>query len=84
MLSRLICGGLCSCAEQMGAYEAMYGKMEVSKLPSDNGTDAEEGMVNARPWGQLFSGPSHVLPALTRIAPAFMEAMLKKAEVTQQ
>ena len=61
----------------------MYGKIDLSKPPVVNGEDAEEGMVNARPWGQLFSGPSHVLPALTRIAPAFMEAMLKKIEVAQ-
>ena len=57
--------------------------MDLSKAPLVNGGDAEEGMANARPWGQLFSGPSHVLPPLTRIAPAFMEAMLKKVEGAQ-
>ena len=76
-------GGLRTSAERIGAYEAMYSNVRLSKPPLVSGEDVEEGMVNARPWGQLFSGPSHVLPALTRIAPAFMEAMLKKIEVAQ-
>eukprot|EP00897_Mesotaenium_endlicherianum_P009189 jgi/Mesen1/8299/ME000451S07507 len=77
-----------SAAEETSAsgFEAMYGKTPSRSKKSSKKASREkeqvsfaaEGEKSSKPWGNLLSGPSHILPPLTRIYPTFMEAMLEK------
>ncbi|GJP56800.1 hypothetical protein CLOM_g15847 [Closterium sp. NIES-68] len=76
-------------AEAISAFESIYGAATtaaaaaagaMSEQPgSAAGDEREEGVMEAvggRPWGNLLSAPSHVLPSLERVYPRFMQAML--------
>lgn len=67
----------------LSGYEATFGKIPEQKRNVDK---PSENMANpnvictgtSQPWNTIFSGPSHVLPALSRLGPAFLESLLEK------
>lgn len=64
-------------------YETMFGKIPDQERNVDK---PSENMANlngictgtSQPWNTIFSGPSHVLPSLSRLGPAFLESLLEK------
>ncbi|KAG7669082.1 hypothetical protein Ndes2526B_g00805 [Nannochloris sp. 'desiccata'] len=65
----------------VSGFEAMYGHsakvgVENNKDKNTAGATAEAGSVNLSQWGALFDAPSHALPSMGTLCPAFLEFMI--------
>jgi len=57
----------------------MFGKIPKLERNVDKPSASMANLnVICQPWNTIFSGPSHVLPPLSRLGPTFLESLLEK------
>lgn len=64
-------------------YASIYGELPEYDMKRDQ-IPAAPVVPSDRPWETLFSGPSHVLPPLTKLCSAFLASLLEKRPSVQQ
>lgn len=58
-------------------YESIYGELPEFDLKKDQIPEIPFAPSD-RPWETIFSGPSHVLPPLTKLCSTFLESILER------
>jgi hypothetical protein len=63
-------------AAAVSGFEAIYG--HAAKVDKNNKMEesGNSGAVNVSQWGALFDAPSHALPPMGTLCPAFLELMI--------
>eukprot|EP00268_Persea_americana_P020064 TRINITY_DN20334_c0_g1_i3.p1 TRINITY_DN20334_c0_g1~~TRINITY_DN20334_c0_g1_i3.p1 ORF type:complete len:812 (+),score=149.30 TRINITY_DN20334_c0_g1_i3:277-2712(+) len=64
-------------------YASIYGELPEYEMKRDQ-IPAAPIVPSDRPWETVFSGPSHVLPPLTKLCSAFLASLLEKRPSVQQ
>lgn len=64
-------------------YASIYGELPEYEMKRVQ-IPAAPIVPSDRPWETLFSGPSHVLPPLTKLCSAFLASLLEKKPSVQQ
>ncbi len=69
--------------QEVSGLEAMYGPQQAQQPKQAEAAGGAAGGAAGRPagaadWGALFDAPSHVLPPLSTLCPAFLELMLSR------
>lgn len=62
-------------------FEATFGRLSRPQAPAiAAAAGGQGGALGAEAWRSLFDVPSHALPSLTALCPAFLDSLLADAD----